>query len=270
MLAAGTVIILFIGPWIVGYIPIMVVGALIFHLGIDLMWEALIDTWNTVNRMEYFTITAIVIVMAALGFIEGIFIGIIMACIFFVVSNSRKSAIRATFSGSSIKSTVRRRYCQQKFLKQVGNQIYAIKLQGYMFFGTINGVENAIRQVLTFRKWRRNPIRFLIVDFSLVNGLDFSAAETFIKVQRLLQTKNVYLVICGAHYDSEVGKALRGVGIWSDYPREFIQLFENFDEALEWCENMLLRAYYGPRSSAVRANQPQTCRHTCALFLTTN
>ncbi|RIB23916.1 sulfate transporter family-domain-containing protein [Gigaspora rosea] len=247
MLAAGTAIILFVGPWIVGYIPIMVVGALIFHLGLDLLKEALIDTWGIVNRMEYFTIVAIVISMASLGFIEGIFLGIIMACIFFVVSNSRKSAIRATFSGSSVSSTVRRRYRQQKFLKFVGSQIYAIKLQGYLFFGTINGVEKEIRRILTYSEWRRNPIRFLILDLNLVNGLDFSAAEAFFRIQRLLQVKHVYLVFCGATYNSEVGKALRAIGMWRDEPyssNNFLLIYENFNEALEQCENLLLQAYY--------------------------
>src|SRR6185312_6458642 len=69
MLAIATTIVLLIGPWIVGYIPVMVVGALIFHLGLDLMKEALIDTWGIVDRLEYLTIAAIVIAMAALGFV---------------------------------------------------------------------------------------------------------------------------------------------------------------------------------------------------------
>ncbi|CAG8601827.1 821_t:CDS:10 [Ambispora gerdemannii] len=251
MLAAGSAVILFVGPWIVGYIPVMVVGALIFHLGLDLLKEALIDTWGIVNKLEYITITVIVIAMAAFGFIEGIFLGIIMACVFFVVSNSRKTAIRATYSGSSVKSTVRRLYRQQKFLKHVGSQIFAIKLQGYMFFGTISGVENAIRRVLTQQEWRRNPIRFLIVDFFLVTGLDFSAAEAFIRIQRLLQTRDVYLVLCGVQGESEVGKALISVGMWwvVDGANEYLQTFENFNEALEWCENKLLKAYYVRRNA---------------------
>ncbi|GBC04792.1 hypothetical protein RclHR1_05880005 [Rhizophagus clarus] len=249
MLAGATVIVLLVGPWIVGYIPVMVVGALIFHLGIELVKEALIDAWGIVNHLEYITIVAIVIAMAGLGFIEGIFLGIIMACVFFVVSNSRKSAIRAKFSGRSIKSNVRRRYRQQRFLKEVGNQIYVIKLQGYMFFGTISGVERAVRKFLTYRQWKKNPIRFLIIDFSLVNGLDFSAAEAFIRIHRLLSVKNVYLVLCGAEYNSEVGKALRSVGIWGDTPNKYLRIFENFSEALEWCENELLEAYYGRNTS---------------------
>ena len=56
MLAAATFGILVIGPIIIGFIPIMVVGALIFYLGLDLLKEALVDTWGKVHRLEYLTV----------------------------------------------------------------------------------------------------------------------------------------------------------------------------------------------------------------------
>ena len=56
LLAAATFGILVAGPVIIGFIPIMVVGALIFFLGIDLMLEALLHTWSKVHRIEYFTV----------------------------------------------------------------------------------------------------------------------------------------------------------------------------------------------------------------------
>lgn len=55
MLAVATFGVLVVGPVIVGYIPIMVVGSLIFFLGFDLMREALVDTWGRVHRLEYLT-----------------------------------------------------------------------------------------------------------------------------------------------------------------------------------------------------------------------
>lgn len=45
-----------IGPVIIGYIPVMVVGALIFLLGIELLQEALGDTWGKLSRLEYLTV----------------------------------------------------------------------------------------------------------------------------------------------------------------------------------------------------------------------
>lgn len=67
MLALATFGILVTGPVIIGYVPIMVVGALIFFLGIDLMREALIDTWGKVHRIEYITVSDSLITGASVG-----------------------------------------------------------------------------------------------------------------------------------------------------------------------------------------------------------
>ena len=60
MLAGATFCILVVGPVIIGYIPVMVVGSLIFFLGFDLLREALIDTWGRVDRLEYLTVSVLV------------------------------------------------------------------------------------------------------------------------------------------------------------------------------------------------------------------
>ena len=56
MLAIGTIGMWMIGPDIIGYIPVMVVGALIFYLGLELLREALYDTCGKVHRLEYLTV----------------------------------------------------------------------------------------------------------------------------------------------------------------------------------------------------------------------
>lgn len=56
LLAFATFGVLVIGPGIIGSIPKMVVGTLIFYLGIDLLIEALLSTYGKVNRLEYFTV----------------------------------------------------------------------------------------------------------------------------------------------------------------------------------------------------------------------
>lgn len=59
LLAIATAGIMVVGPAIIGYIPIMVVGALIFMLGIELMEEALVDTWGRLHKLEYLTVHVI-------------------------------------------------------------------------------------------------------------------------------------------------------------------------------------------------------------------
>ncbi|ORX90734.1 hypothetical protein K493DRAFT_229766 [Basidiobolus meristosporus CBS 931.73] len=244
MLALGTTIIFLLGPTMVGYIPTMVVGGLIFHIGMELMKEGIWDPIGQVDLLEYTTILTIVISMAIFGFIEGMFIGVVLACFFFVYLCSTRRAIRASLTGLTAKSTVRRPRLQQRFLNEVGSMIQVLRLQGFMFFGSINGVENTIREVLDARQWAMNPIRFLVLDFQLVQGLDFSAAEAFVRVKRLLKNNDVYMVVSGVSADSDIGVALRAFHIWGGFDDPHVQNFQDLNAALEWCENILLQADY--------------------------
>ena len=56
LLAAATFGVLISGPGMIGFVPVMVVGALIFYLGIELLQEALWDTWGKMSRLEYLTV----------------------------------------------------------------------------------------------------------------------------------------------------------------------------------------------------------------------
>ena len=56
MLAIATIGVWVTGPILIGYVPIMVVGSLIFYLGMELLREALFDTWRKVHLLEYLTV----------------------------------------------------------------------------------------------------------------------------------------------------------------------------------------------------------------------
>jgi sulfate permease, SulP family len=258
MLAAATAGILFVGPVIIGYIPIMVVGALIFLLGIELIEEALVDPWGKVHRLEYITILIIVVTMGAWDFVVGIFVGIVLACVNYVVQTSRKSAVRATYSGKTANSTVRRPPVQLKFLREAGQQTYIIKLAGFLFFGTIVGVENRIRALLADDAFLDRPIRYLILDLAHINGVDFSAAEAFTRISRLLKKRDVVMIVSGVDIEGEVGKSLSSVGLFGDGNE--VELFENLNQALEYCENELLQALYQQQAQLAPNHRPSTPR----------
>ncbi len=243
MLAFATFGILLAGPVVIGYIPVMVVGALIFLLGFDLLHEALVDTWGRVHRLEYLTILVIVVTMGAWDFVVGILVGIILACVNYVVQTSRKSAIRATYSGQIASSTVRRPPMQLKYLQDVGQQTFVIKLAGFLFFGTIVSVENRIRALLAEEAFHDQPIRFLVLDLRHINGIDFSAAEAFTRINRILGKKDVNMIISGLDVHGEIGQSLRNVGLLSEEENK-VEIFEDLNEALEYCENKLLKTFY--------------------------
>ncbi|KAJ5086601.1 hypothetical protein NUU61_007908 [Penicillium alfredii] len=231
MLAAATVGILVIGPVIIGYIPVMVVGALIFLLGIELMQEALVDTWGKLSRLEYLTVVIIVVTMGAWDFVLGILVGIILAC-----------------------STVRRPPIQQQFLREAGQQTLIMKLGGYLFFGTIVNVEDTMRGLIEEEAFQRRPIRFLILDFSRVYGLDFSAAEAFTRINRILRKRNVQTTISGLNVDGDVGKSLQNVGLFE--PETGVPIFEDLNSAIEFCENDYLKVFYSRQEALRTPSEP--------------
>jgi len=263
LLAAATFGVWVAGPAMIGYVPIMVVGALIFYLGIALLEEALYDTWGKMNNLEYGTVLAIVLIMGVYDFVAGILAGIVLACLNFVVQTSRKSAIRATYPGSIIESTVRRHPIQRHFLHEVGNQIFVTKLAGFLFFGSIVQVEKQSRALIEDEAFKATPIRFLVFDLIHVNGIDYSAAEAFTRMERILGRRGVRMIVSGVSQDSETGKSLQNVGLWSE--DSSVEFFEVLNDALEYCENELLKALYRKREALSQSPEHDQNNETASL-----
>lgn len=162
---------------------------------------------------------------------------------------SRRSVIRETFWGSELRSTVHRLYRQQGFLDKVGRQTHVIKLQGYfrfirfMFFGTVNQLDTYIKGLLADEP----QIRFIVLDFSLISGVDYSGLETFSRVKRNTIAANTHLIFCGLQ---SMEQEIRLAGIFDDEEGEeitntlLVHVFLSLNDALEWCENYLLSTYY--------------------------
>jgi len=93
-------------------------------------------------------------------------------------------------------------------------------------------VEETIRSLLEGPSWELHPIQFLVLDLSLVAGVDMSSAEAFVRIHRLLAAKRATLVFCGFIADSPIGKALRSVEVLGV---RGVELFGNLNDAME-CE----------------------------------
>lgn len=195
--------------------------------------------------------------MGTYDFVWGVFIGIILAFVSLVVQTSRVSAIRASFSGDVAGSTVRRNPGQQVFLRRAGGQIHITKLSGYLFFGTIVDVEERMRTLIDEETFTDRPIRYLIFDLALVTGVDYSSSEIFNRLNRLFSKKGVNIVICGIDAAGPIGSALLSVGLGEEGNK--VAFLPDLNQALESCENELLKAYYASQKAReVRSTQNQT------------
>jgi len=253
-LAALTFAVMVMGPSLIGFIPVMMVGVLIFDLGFELLLEAVWQPRKKLKKLEYMTVIVIVLVMGIYDFVVGIGVGILLAFIALIFQTSRVSAVRASYSGAVVGSTVRRNHSQQGYLHQVGRQIYVIKLTGFLFFGTINSVEVKIRALISDEVFNKQPIKYLVIDMCLVTGLDYSAGEAFNTISRLLDGKGVLLVLSGVDAESELGRDLRAVGLGE--VGIDVMLLPDLNSALEYCENELLKTFYANQEDRASRQAP--------------
>uniref|UniRef100_A0A0L0NU14 Sulfate transporter sulfate bicarbonate oxalate exchanger sat-1 n=1 Tax=Candidozyma auris TaxID=498019 RepID=A0A0L0NU14_CANAR len=264
LLAVATACVMMIGPVVIGYIPVCVVGSLIFLLGYELLKEAIYDTWGRLRKIEYSTIIIIVVVMGAWDFVYGILAGILLACLLFVVEAARRPVVRGIYTGVVARSTVLRHPKQQEFLKDVGNQICVVKLQGTLFFGSIGGVEKTIRARFENGKFTLSPIKFLIIDMKGVDSIDFSAAEGFRRILNLTNEFQTQLIISSVEENDDSVVALRDAGLWENHkgsePSLQVQMFSSLNYALEWCENSFLKTYTKLQGSSISGSQKMSLR----------
>ncbi|KAG0654151.1 hypothetical protein C6P45_003502 [Maudiozyma exigua] len=244
-----TICVMVIGPVIISYIPVCIVASLIFLLGYELLIEAIWDTWDKLTVFEYITVLVIVFTMGIFDFVLGIAVGILIACFKFLVDSTKLQTINGEFDGTVAKSTVARDQVQSNFLRGIGEQIYVLKLQNMLFFGTIISIEEKIDKLLEIsdNDSSKRRIKYLILDFKNINAdnIDYSAAEGFNRIKRFTQTKRIQLIISSICEGDHIYKAFNNVGLLQD-----VELFNDLNSALEWCENEFLFKYRELRERA--------------------
>jgi SulP family sulfate permease len=235
--------VLWLGPRFMAYFPTLLIGSILLYLGLDLLVERLYDGWFELPRSDYFTVALIVIAVGIFGFLEAVGIGLVMTIILFVINYSRVNVTKHILSGANYSSKVVRPRHQERFLYDAGDQIYILELQGFIFFGTASQLLTQIRQRIADPE--RTSLKFMILDFRLVTGLDSSAILNFVKL-RQLASKTGFTLIFTALSPSIHAMLERGHVLIVDDQR--CQTFANLDQGVEWCESEILAASTWRRS----------------------
>lgn len=228
---------LLVGASVLSLFPRLILGGLVLYLGLSFLVEWVVETWRTLPKTDYLVIVLILVVTAVVGFLEAVTVGLLVAVIFFVINYSRVDVVRQEMSGQECQSRLTRDFAERHFLDVAGEQIYILQLQGYIFFGTADGLLNRVRQRMVDADLP--SVRFVVLDFHRVTKIDSTTIVSFQKMWQLAQARQITLVLTDLSPDilAQLGQ--------SDRPLrdlEGIRLFADLDHGLEWCENQLLAA----------------------------
>lgn len=247
LVAAGVCgVTLTFGASVLSLFPRLALGGLLTFLGLSLLVEWVYDASYRLRRVEYVLVLAILVVVAAFGFLAGVAFGLAVAVVLFVVDISRSDVVHAEFGGATLPSNIDRAPGELAVLQARADSIHVVRLQGFLFFGTANGLLLRIRE--RAEKADDVPLAFLVLDFKRVTGIDSSAVVSFLKVSRLGRSMNFSIVMTGMGPAME--RQLARGGLVSD---DNLLILPDLDRALQACEDRIVQEADVGASSAVPA-----------------
>ncbi|MEO0946925.1 MAG: SulP family inorganic anion transporter [Cyanobacteria bacterium J06641_5] len=225
----------------VAFFPKPALGGLLLYMGFELLWRWLHDTLLRLPLRDYGLVFAIAIAIATLGFVPGMVIGLTVAIVLFVVDYSQMRIARAALTGATYSSRVQRPVNQERLLRDRGETIYILQLQGPIFFGTLYKLLGQIRARLDDPAC--NSLQYVILDCQWVSGIDASAITGFAKLQQALRKHEIACLI--AHLSADLEERLRQSRVLVDGNNDGdsdYACFPDLDRAVEWCENQIVAA----------------------------
>jgi SulP family sulfate permease len=237
--AITTALALYLGTELIGFLPRFVIGGLLLFLGISFLSKWLIGSWGRLPLGEFLLIPLILVTIAVVGFIEGLFLGLLAALIQFVLKYSRTAVIRYALSGANTHSAVERSIEEERFLAEQGERTLILKLRGYLFFGTTAQLSGQVRARMEDES--KVPLSYAVLDFAAVNGIDSSATYEFHRLQLMAEQNSFMILLTGL--SDELLKQLRAGHAFE--AADHVRVFDDMDHGLEWCEEQLLEQQAG-------------------------
>lgn len=220
---------------VLGLMPTPLLGGLLVWIGGSLIAEWLIGSYRRLAMGEYLIVALIFLVIAFVGFTWGILTGLVAAIALFVIEYSRADIVRTFVRGDTYHSNVEATEERHLALQEHGGAILVFRLQGYLFFGTADGLRRRIIAEIA----RTRPTlagRFILIDCQRVTGIDSSAVSCFARLGQTAARDDVIVVFTGA--SAAVKNALlRGQ---PPLPEKSVRFESSVEQGLMWCENTLL------------------------------
>lgn len=240
--AAGLLAIVAAGGAVLELLPQFVVGGLLVFVGADFLIEWLWVSRRRMNRLDHALTVGIVVVVAAAGFLPGVAAGAAAAVALFVVRYSRTDVVKHQLTGSDQRSNIERSAHHVEQLSRRGDAVLILELQGFVFFGTANHILDRVRD----HRGRTPSLRFVVIDFRLVAGVDSTAVMVFERVAAIAEEHGLDLVLTGAtgHTRAQFAELVEA---HSD--RVFDE--PDLDRGMARCEDLLLEDETAPLSTEV-------------------
>ena len=230
------------GPLAVTMLPVPLLGGLLVFLGLGFLYDWVIAGLKKLPLLDYVLVLFILAAIAILGVLEGVGLGIILAVFLFAYNYSKVSIVKVALPGDLLDTYVDRLSDHQKILDQYGAEIQAYILQGFLFFGSANRLLEEIQERLNAVDLP--PVRFLLLDFRLVDQIDVSIAQGFEKLMLLGEKQSFDIIL--TDLPPAVKEMLENLGLFQQAGPPAIHVFDEISIGAAWCQDQLLELHQAP------------------------
>jgi SulP family sulfate permease len=239
VVAAMIVATVVLGPGLLSYIPRLLLGVLLAYVGLALLHEWLIASRSSFRTADHLIVVGIFALIVATDFVWGVAIGSVLTIVMFVVDYSRIDVVSHRLTANTARSRVMRAADEAEWLRGRGDEIGVYTLHGFIFFGRANTLLDELRARIG--DTTKASLRFLVIDFRHVTGIDVTAALSFAKLLDVTEREGCELVITGLSPASWERLERGGVRDRSSAATGSVaHRFDDLDRGLEWCEEQLL------------------------------
>jgi sulfate permease, SulP family len=226
-------LVLFSGIDVGSFVPKTILAGMLIYVGAVI----LVELWNAPTEsswMEWALTGIMTLVIINFSYFMGVVLGFIGACLMFALSYSRIGVVRRHLTRQDFSSNVERSPEQARLLREEGKRVHVFWLSGFIFFGSSNGLFERIKR--TIEAQREKPVGYVVLDFTAVPGLDTSAVLSLVKLRNYCEEHKVTLGFSGL--TESMRASFDRAGFFGSARTH--QVFGSRNEAVEWCEDMLL------------------------------
>lgn len=232
--AGAALLVLLVGTEVLALVPRLAVGALLTFLALSFLVDWLVRTWPRMEAADYGVLWAVFLAAAVFGVTHAIALGFAAGMVLFVVRYSRINVARNVMTGASYRSNVERADPAYRVLSTWGDEVYIVRLQGFLFFGTANVLLQLIRKRLGDTSLP--PLRHLVFDMRIVSGADASAIESLARLLHYAAESNFTIELAATA--PPLRSLLSRESI--DERSAQVRLFPDLDRAVEYAEEDIL------------------------------
>ena len=172
-------------------LPVGLLVIVLSYIGLDILYRWLIAGYREMPALDYAIVLVILGLTLVSDFAVAVVAGMIAATLRFAVAYSRIDVVRSGLSGRLRLSPIERSERDIEILLSRGAETLVFELQGFLFFGTANGLYD---RIVARIESGTTPVRNLVIDFRRVGGMDISTAFVFTRLQRYAKRHRLALV----------------------------------------------------------------------------